>query len=260
MFKIYYFKCFYKFFIKECLLLNHKNGQWSEVSPYPGKNQESLAEALAQLKQVQQGYKGPLYPSVTLGLSFLSTPKPISAPVCLFLNGSPKEILKQAEINGFQTAKIKLANFSLHTGKNLVETLKKKFRLRIDFQNKWPSKKVLEFCSYFHPSDVDFIEDPGCDISPYPMKTEPYEVWKPMVSGIPPLQSPVILSSVYESGVGIRQLIILAHQQKIPTHPLGIGTYLHLKNDVLQDRLTIENGHIHVFPSCEINTRHLIKI
>jgi hypothetical protein len=174
--------------------------------------------------------------------------------------GSPSQILQQAETNEYKTAKIKLGDFSLQTAKHLVQALKTQFRLRIDIQEKWPAKQVLEFCGHFLPSDFDFIEDPGCDIHPYPMKTETKEIWKPMVRGIPSRSYPIILSSVFETGVGIRQLVILAEQKKIPLHPLGIGTYSYLENDFLENRLIIKNGHIYIPQIISVNTQRLTKI
>ena len=50
-FEIYRFSCNYpNFFKKEGLLLHSPEGYWSEVSPFPGKNKETLHDALEQLK------------------------------------------------------------------------------------------------------------------------------------------------------------------------------------------------------------------
>lgn len=260
-FEIYRFTCNYPGLLqKEGFLLESSDGVWSEVSPSPRKNRESLQEALEQLQAIQQGWKGPLFPSVALGLYSLEKTPPLIWPVCLFLAGSPAQILKRAEATEYTTAKVKLGDFDLPTAVSLTRTLIQKFRLRIDIQEKWTPEQTLQFCSYFAPTDFDFIEDPGCDISPHPMKTESTTVWKPMVRGIPPLASDLILSSTFESGVGIAQIVALAHRQQIPLHPLGIGTYLYLEEDLLEEPLTIQNGYLHTPLHLRVKKEKLLQI
>lgn len=253
-FKIYHFKIYQEVFgAKEGFLLQGEQG-WSEVSPLPGRSKESLEEALQQLRAIQQGYQGPLLPSVAFGLFGLTSPKITKAPVCLFLMGTSQDILKRAKQNyGCKTAKVKLGSFDLSTAVFLVKILKQDFHLRIDLGGRWSPEKVISFCSNFDPRDFEFIEDPGHDISPFHMASDDAElgsirVWKPMVRGIPSKQVPVILSSSYESGIGIHQIASLAQTLEIPSHPLGIGTFMHLESDLLQEPLVIRDGEIH-FPS-----------
>ena len=238
---------------KEGFLL-HEDGAWSEVSPLPGRSKESLDDALQQLKALKEGYKGPLFPSVAFGLFGLTAPPISKAPVCLFLMGTPEEILKQAQKNfGCTTAKIKLSVFDLPTAIFLVNILKQDFRLRVDIGHNWEKEKILKFCSHFNPQDFEFIEDPGHDVSPFPMASDDAQlgssvVWKPMVRGLPPQQAPVILSSSYESGIGLHHIAALAQAQAIPSHPLGIGTFTHLQEDLLQDPLEIRDGYVYFSP------------
>lgn len=253
-FKIYHFKIYQEGFgPKEGFLLQGEKG-WSEVSPLPGRSKETLDETLQQLKALQQGYQGPLFPSVAFGLFGLTAPKLTQAPVCLFLMGTPQDILKRARQNyGCKTAKVKLGSFDLPTAVFLVKILKKDFQLRIDIGGLWSQEKVMSFCSQFDPHDFEFIEDPGHDISPFPMASDDAElgsiqVWKPMVRGIPSKQASVILSSSYESSIGIHQIAALAQALEIPSHPLGIGTFMTLQADLLQEPLVIRDGEIH-FPS-----------
>jgi O-succinylbenzoate synthase len=253
-FKIYRFEIYQEAFgAKEGFLLQGEKG-WSEVSPLPGRSRETLDEALQQLRAIQQGYQGPLLPSVAFGLFGLTAPKIPHAPVCLFLRGAPQEILKQAKQNhGCRTAKVKLGSFDLSTALFLVKTLKQDFHLRIDLGGHWSQEKVSSFCSHFEPHDFEFIEDPGHDISPFHMAADSAElgsirVWKPMVKGMPSKQAAVILSSSYESGIGIHQIASLARALEIPPHPLGIGTFIHLQSDLLQEPLVIKDGEIHFPP------------
>jgi len=252
-FKIYHFNIYQEAFgPKEGFLLQNDN-TWSEVSPLRGRSSETLDEALQQLKAVQLGYRGPLLPSVAFGLFGLTAPKLAEAPVCLFLMGEPQEILRRARDNhGCRTAKVKLGSFDLPTAVSLVTTLKQDFHLRIDIGGLWSREKLTTFCSHFDPKDFEFIEDPGHDIFPFKMASDGAEigsvrVWKPMVRGLPIEQAPVILSSSYESSIGIHQIAALAQALKIPPHPMGIGTFTNLQADLLHEPLTIRDGKIH-FP------------
>jgi O-succinylbenzoate synthase len=238
---------------KEGLLLQDGK-RWSEVSPLPGRSQETISEALQQLKSVQQGYAGSLFPSVAFGLFGLTAPRIVKAPVCLFLMGTPQEILKHAKKNhGCKAAKIKLGAFDLPTAIFLVKTLKKEFRLRIDIGSLWDHEKIKTFCSEFDPHDFEFIEDPGHDVSPFEMASDDAGlgskiVWKPMIRGLPPKQAPVILSSSYESGIGLHHIAALAASLEIPAHPLGIGTFINMEEDLLETPLEIREGEVY-FPA-----------
>ncbi len=253
-FKIYHFQIIQEIFgQKEGFLLQSENN-WSEVSPLPGRSRETLSQVLEQLKAVQDGYQGPLFPSVEFGLFGLTAPKISEAPVCLFLNGTVQDILKQAKKNhGCEVAKLKLGHLDISAAVFLARTLKQDFRLRLDIGGKWSKQQIAGFLSHFAPEDFDFIEDPGHDVSPFPMASDDHflgstVVWKPMVKGLPGKKTPVILSSSYESGIGIHQIASIAQALEIPTHPLGIGTAVHLQEDLLKDPLFICDGKIH-FPA-----------
>ena len=258
-FEIYHFCCNYPGLLtKEGFLLHSREGHWSEVSPFPGKNRETLQETLEQLQALQRGWQGPLSPSVEFGLYSLQKTESFSVPVCLLLMGSISQIFRQAETPGYTTAKIKLGDYDVKTAIKLVEELKQKFRIRVDLQEKWTPFQVRQFCAHFSPPDFEFIEDPGFDIAPFPMKTESTNVWKPMVRGIPQEGANVILSSTFESGVGIRQIAALAKRQKIPSHAIGIGSYLLIEKDVLEEPLKLENGHLLVPATLQVDTKRLI--
>ncbi len=225
-FKIYHFKIIQAIFgIKEGFLLQSEKN-WSEVSPLPGRSRETLSQALEQLKAVQNGYQGPLFPSVEFGLFGLTAPRISEAPVCLFLNGTVQDILKHAQQNhGCKAAKLKLGHLDVTAAVFLARTLKQDFRLRLDIGGNWSKEQISTFLSHFAPEDFEFIEDPGHDVSPFPMASDDHclgstLVWKPMVKGLPEKKTPVILSSSYESGIGIHQIATLAQALEIPAHPL----------------------------------------
>lgn len=257
-FKIYHFKIIQEIFgVKEGFLLLN-NTTWSEVSPLPGRSRETLSQVLEQLKAVQNGYQGPLFPSVEFGMFGLTAPRISEAPVCLFLNGTVQDMLKQAKRNhGCTTAKIKLGALDPTAALFLVKVLKQDFRLRLDIGGKWSKEQIEGFLSHFAPEDFEFIEDPGHDVSPFPMASDDLTlgstvVWKPMVKGLPEKKTPVILSSSYESTIGIHQIASLAKVREIPIHPLGIGTAVHLQEDLLEDPPFIRDGKIHFHAEFQI--------
>jgi O-succinylbenzoate synthase len=253
-FKIFHFKIFQEIYgMKEGFLLQSETN-WSEVAPLPGRSRESLSQVLQQLKAVQTGYQGSLFPSVEFGLFGLMAPKISDAPVCLFLNGAVPDILKHAKTpHGCTHAKVKLGHLDVSAAVFLTKALKADFRLRLDIGGKWNKEQITAFLSNFAPEDFEFIEDPGHDISPFPMASDDQglgstTVWKPMVKGLPEKKSPVILSSSYESGIGIHQIAALASAWEIPSHPLGIGTAVHIQEDLLKNPPFIRDGKIH-FPT-----------
>lgn len=234
-------------------VLLEKDGRWGEVAPFPGRSRETLDQAVEQLKAIKQGYAGKLLPSVAFGLFGLTAPRVFKAPVCLFLMGSPQEILRTAEDSqGCKTAKVKIGSFDVATAISLVQTLLQKFRLRIDVGGKWSQEKLREFCSHFDANAFEFIEDPGFDISPFPMGADEGEwgsitVWKPMIKGLPSKGSRLVLSSSFETAVGLHTIAALAEVFEIPMHPLGIGTFNKTQQDVLLEPLKIEQGEL-IFP------------
>ncbi len=243
---------------KEGFLLEGENGIWSEVSPLPGRNLETHPETLAALKTKRTDL-----PSVRFGLWGLTAPRIAKAPVALFLSGTPEEILKKAKHPfGCTTAKVKMGSLDVTSAIHLAKNLKQQFRLRLDLGGTWSEKDVTTFCSHFDPSDFDYIEDPGSDISPFRMAADCHTlgditIWKPMVRGLPEPQKKIILSSTYESGVGLHQIASLAQTFEIPSHPLGIGTYLDLHDDILIDRLYFKDGEIHFPPEFRIKRDRL---
>lgn len=228
--------------------LLEKEGRFSEVSPLPGRSLETLDDALEQLKAVQKGWRGPLYPSVQFGLYGLSCPQVTSIPCALFLYGTPQEVL-QTESHGCTVAKLKVGHWSVPQALDVIASLP--LKLRLDFNHRWPPNQVLELCSKISPDQIEFLEDAGCTV---PGFTEAHDehlkptIWKPMVRGLPPPHQHLILSSSLESSIGLHQIAALIETHQIPDHVLGIGTHLNLEHDLVQNSATLQAGRLH-FPS-----------
>jgi O-succinylbenzoate synthase len=229
------------------LFVELENGSFGEVSPLPGRSRESLDEAHAQLLNPKQD----LFPSVAFALTPLPQEE-IVWPTAALLMGSASDILRQAEkFADFTTAKVKVGNLRPQEAADVIKKLRPHFRLRIDINNLWTLAETLAFCSHFTPSDFEYLEDPPLGMTDFPIAADDHEqrnaafvIWKPSVRGIPPPLPNLILSSAWESGIGIANIIRLAHHLNLPKHPIGIGTYHYLDDDFLDTPLVFSQGHV----------------
>ncbi len=181
--------------------------------------------------------------------------------------GSLYDIFHRAEkFQDFTHAKLKIGNLSLSDAIHAAKTLKQNFRLRIDFNGLWEPANVLAFCSHFVPSDFDYLEDPGTDVRPFASAEDDialgadFRIWKPSVLGIPAPSPRLILSSAYETGIGTARLIQLAHHLNLPPHPIGLGTYHYLEEDLLKEPLQFSDGKIHIPAHLEPDLFQLFEI
>lgn len=253
-----------QFELKGRNILLEEDGKYGEVSPLPGRSQETLTDAIAQLKAVQQGYKGPLLPSVAFGLYGLKAPRVSSIPCALFLYGTPDEVLKTAAVHTTTVAKLKVGHWSVETALAVIRLLP--FQLRLDFNFHWSENNVEHLCAHLDPSQIEFLEDAGCTIPGFTHASDekpspsslavwkppsPFDrtIWKPMVRGLPPPNTLLILSSSMESSIGLHQIATLLTTHQIPSHILGIGTVSHTKNDLVQNPAYFKDGHLHFPPS-----------
>ncbi len=217
--------------------------------------------------------KGGLYPSVAFGLDSLfyslthTVKKGTSYPVCAFLAGSFKEIESQIYFllqEGYQHIKLKVAQLSFEEAHQVIEQLLGKVSLKIDVNRAWNLKKSLSFFSRYPLDAFEYIEEPVDDIKdlsffPYPIALdetlrEGFQpagfpqikalIVKPMLTGglksiqkivdlSKQIKAQLVLSSSYESGVGLFHLCSLLDRAKIPLYPLGVDTYRLIHQDVL---------------------------
>lgn len=247
---------------------------YSEISPYPSLNKESLDDAFNQLKNLPlHDTDTPLpdlFPSVAFAIraafAQLTDPLPaFSCPFSALFQGTISQIYRQAQRAqelGITSAKLKLGFFSLSEAQELIAQLKPLFRLRLDLNHLWSAKEVFRFFSAYAPSDFDYIEDPLKDpvkllqfLLPFaidakeesapnlPMKTL---VVKPTIlKTIPVSKAPIVLSSCFDTGLNIFHLAALAKRRRLGL-PQGLGPYLFLNQDILEHSFPIKNGQIHV--------------
>ncbi|MCB1107967.1 MAG: hypothetical protein KDK76_07730 [Chlamydiia bacterium] len=221
---------------------------WGEVAPLPGFSHETLEEAIEDLIEGNESN----LPSVQWGrgAALLDLIDPIE--------------LESIPIRKLHHDKIKIGHLSLEEAIQKMEKLEGE---GVDMNQMWSLKDALAFADRF--SHLSYFEEPlkeGEDRSqfPYPValdeslrtknKEYPYvkaHVIKPMLHGYP-LPKRVkgvdfILSSSYESELGIYQIAKLALRLKIPLKPMGLGTCHLFKEPLFKEEPKIKNGRLY-FP------------
>lgn len=222
---------------------------WGEVAPLPGFSQETLEEALHDLIEGEESS----HPSVQWGLA--------SAMMDLI---DPIEV-DAIPIRTLEKEKIKVGHLSLQEACAKVEN---SGCSGVDMNKQWNLKDALSLAKMF--PHLDYFEEPlksGEDAKgfDYPValdeslrkgKIPSYpsvkmHVIKPTLHGYP-LPKKVkgvdfILSSSYESELGIFQLAKLAKRLKLPMIPMGLGTCHLFEEPLFNEELKSHDGWLH-FP------------
>ena len=274
------------------ILINPSENKWGEIAPLEKWSKESFEEAVDQLKNLKQHEHH--YPSVAFGLDSakVGVLEPASYPVAALLMGSRDDILKKAAecfLEGFTHAKLKVAGLTVDEAFALISILKDQFRLRIDVNRAWSLHESLAFFSNFSRDDFDYIEEPVQNPKDLQFFTHPFAldetlrehppeaflhlkflkafIFKPsLLGGLSALQKlashrkPVVMSSFFESGVGIFHIAGLIQRASIPVLPLGIDTYRFLENDLLTTPLLIAGGKLELPSSIEPQPRYLNEL
>lgn len=224
----------YKFSNREGLILQ-QNHKVAEIAPLPGFSSETLEEAQQELLTCLHENIKPTLPSVRWGLECIQRPlRSVSLPLASL---GAKE--------GFATIKLKLGHLSVSEAISLVCRYSTRASIRLDFNRKWTLLQALEFAKHFQPNDFEYLEEPvqtfeeliqfshltqfpialdesiHCDWSQIPSLKA--IVAKPMIVGyIPHVPPPLylVLSSSYESGIGLLHIAALAN----PSIPVGLDT------------------------------------
>ena len=264
------------------VVLEWADGRGSEASPLEGWSSDRLEDVIQALQANR-------YETDLPSLQFAMNPLPLTPhalPFSALLAGSKKEILAKIPSlsqEGVRCVKLKCKGLSLEDAVIAAHELSKEgFSLRIDCNRSLNLSEALSFAKQCPYESIDFFEEPlknPRELSDFPfpialdesLREENYEplvalpqvkalVIKPtMTGGIKDWQrfgKPLILSSSFESGIGIIQIFLLAihHQLFLP---LGIDTYRLLKEDLLEEPLIFKEGCISL-PSTLHIKRHLL--
>ena len=253
----------------------------SDLAPLPGWSQETLEQAIQQMKQTQKKIleidwkettcleeirRLALFPSASFALesallSLLSPLPSFSPSISAFFMGSLEEIFSQAKESlkkGRTSAKLKVSQLSFSEARKAILELKDLFSLRIDVNRAWTKEESLRFFGEFPLDTFDYVEEPfqnPLDLADFPhplaidesfpqvfslkdlekLPTLKALVYKPTLQGgmayckdahlwCKERNISFVLSSSFESDVGLFHIASMAHRLKI-TSPLGIGTY-----------------------------------
>ncbi len=223
---------------------------WGEVAPLPGFSKETLEEALEDLIEGGDSF----YPSVQWGraAAMLDLMQPME------INSIPVRILEKE--------KIKVGHLTL---KEAIQKVEGTDCLGVDMNQKWNLEEAIAFAKHF--PKLEYFEEPlmpteDASTFPYPVALDeslregeipPYpsiksHIIKPTLHGYP-LPKKVkgvdfILSSSYESELGIYQLAKLSHRLKLPLKPMGLGTSHLFEEPLFEKEPHYKNGYLY-FPS-----------
>ncbi len=198
------------------------------------------------------------------------------------LAGSVEEILSQAERRkkeGYRFAKLKVGNLRFDEAKKVIDALKHMFCLRIDVNRSWQTEDSLRFFSGYQPDTFDYVEEPFSDpkdlcLFPLPFAVDesfPIDlslfdlqslrrlkaiIYKPTIQGGLAFALPLkafadqqgidfILSSSFESDIGLSKIVSMAHRMQLKS-PIGIGTYVFLKEYLSEGLICFSDDVVHV--------------
>ncbi len=231
---------------------------FGEIAPLPGWSQETLEETRKELFDYLFSKIPPKSPSAQFGIASAKTAfstKPLKIPLCSL--NTPK--------NGCHTLKIKIGHMTPHQAIEYVKPHIGKYRLRLDCNQMWTLQEAIFFASFFQKTDFEYLEEPtqSSDLIRFVQETDfpiaidetfrqnpdVYQklpnvkaiIMKPTLFGhIPHSTTPIVLSSSYESSLGLLQIARQAH----PQIAHGLDTFEDFNQSILFPPLKAENGYL----------------
>lgn len=236
-----------------------QNGeQFGDIAPLPGFSREPLAEARLEAIALLSclGSVKPTFPSVRFGFNCAcrTLPRAVRVQTAALEKYRP----------GFQSLKLKLGALSLDDAIAKIRSTPDGVRLRLDFNRKWSLAELLALIPHLDTGRIEYFEEPArtweellefAERTKLPLALDESLsehaslklpklkalVVKPMVLGEVP-KAPegveLILSSAYESGIGVLHLAALSHAHTIQ----GFDSYSAFASDLLRQRPRITEG------------------
>lgn len=221
-----------------------------------------------------------LYPSVYFALdsALRDLLDPIAEPIeCqkyALLFGNPEEVsLLAREISSerIEHAKIKMGHFTPEIAHQVIKQLDDQFTLRIDLNRKWTLQESMDFCKHYPDDYFYYIEEPcrqtkdliqfkypfaldetlrDCNLQADYMQSKFLKalIVKPtMIYPVSPflnLGPELILTSSFESSIGIGQIKRLIHRLGLTDTRHGLDTLRYFENaDDLLPVSTLDKAH-----------------
>ncbi len=257
------------------LYVQHDDGRegWGEMAPYPGRSTESLVRGIHELKAAMRALneRTPcplLSPSVEFCLESALSFQPPSSPIpfCTLLTGSKEEMMERTHaLKGFSHVKIKVSALSTRDIEEIVHALHPNFVIRLDANRSFSYEEAKRRFAHL---PVEYIEEPTHEL--HALETLPFPfaldeslstievlpqtkklfalVLKPTIIGGKKMCSQwaknhrAVLSSCYETGIGIARIAQMAQEMPHLLSPPGLDTYRFLENDVLLEPFRIRHG------------------
>jgi O-succinylbenzoate synthase len=249
MVKVYQYSLPWNGTSREGLILQIGEG-FGEIAPLPNWSRETFDEAKDELFSWIRLGQEPTLPSVRWGIECAKRPlNSVDLPLCAL---GPKK--------GFSTIKLKLGHLCVQDAIELVKNHLGHSTLRLDCNRAWSLQEALEFSSHFKKEDFAYIEEPvqnfeeliefskktefpiavdesiSCDLTKLP--TLKAIVVKPTLVGFIPKDPRVVLSSSYESGLGLLHIANSASK----TVAIGLDTYTSFQDCLLQTPISTSLG------------------
>ncbi|MBI9017279.1 MAG: o-succinylbenzoate synthase [Phycisphaerae bacterium] len=152
---------------------------YGEVAPLPGLHQETLSQAIAQLKSLKKIISSPeLYPSVNFGIElayfnlsrqieapFVNTPKqPVAINALIIPNENIITEVQNLIEQNFSTIKIKVGRQPLSDDITTIQQIQKltdgKVKLRLDANRNFSLSDVNTLTDAIDLNSIEYIEEP----------------------------------------------------------------------------------------------------
>ncbi len=218
---------------------------------------------------------------VTSALLDLIEAKPaLPCAVSGLIQGSLATMRDELLATSFSTVKVKIGAYPLKEARALLQLVlahRRDIKLRIDLNQKWPVHDALALARALPLTAIDYYEEPfsltaASSFFPYPLACDESLrkgglsffdrcahlracVVKPTLTGgdaqIRPLASfcrkkgvDFILSSSYESEIGIAHIAKLCQRLQLPLKPMGLDTCRYFHTPLTTQPLTFEAGKL----------------
>ena len=276
-------------------LLIQDNGTWAEAAPLFGFSREDLGSVIEGLRDRSPERS----PSLQFALESLKRPlSGCRVPVNALLLGSSSDVVtaaRQLAMSACQAVKLKVGRESnsdkdAEIVRQVRAILRPNQKLRLDANRAWDFSAAQRFLDLVTGCDIEYIEEPlrdpsqletlsvntnvpyaldetlatPCDLNRFPSAAA--LIVKPTIIGgidrvkqLSKLGKPLVFSGAFESGVGIARIADLGARYAAET-PLGLDTYTWLAEDVLTDRLALEQWQLSVPQELSIRTSQLEEI